>query len=143
MDTDTYQQFSEEDEHQTLLGRCLECLYAYTIGSCSYAGYNGDREKDGGMVEMCQKSNRSVHYHKEQESIRLAEAEMKERLHNHFKSHIGKWASKNRRRFPWKVILHIFLLILITTQVNNMSILKCFMPHQSTLATSTYSYVAM
>jgi len=117
----TYQQFSEVDEHHTLLGRCLACLHEYTIGSCNYGG-NGDRGKDR-QAEMRMKSigliSGTPHDHKEPEcNIHLAEVEMKEKLHQHFKSHIGKWKSKNRRRFPWKVILHVILLILVTTQVS-------------------------
>ena len=122
MDTGAYLQFdAEPEEPKTMMDKFLACFYAYTIGSCYYGV--GDTPfcngKMGDFVEMHMNSNGVVHDHSQEPECHIcsAEIQMKSKLHHHFKSHIGKWTNKNRRRCPWKVILHIILLLLIMTQV--------------------------
>ena len=122
MDTSAYLQFdAEPEEPKTMMDKFLAYFYAYTIGSCYYGGgYTPFCNREmGEFVEMHMNSNGVVHDHNQEPECHIcsAEIQMKSKLHHHFKSHIGKWTNKNRRKFPWKVILHIILVLLITTQV--------------------------
>ena len=41
---------------------------------------------------------------------------MKKKINLHFESHLQKW---KRQRFPFKVTLHLLLIVLVTTQVSS------------------------
>ena len=51
--------------------------------------------------------------------------EMQERLRFHFMNPFQKWKYSKRRRFPWKLILQIFNIILVTTQVSQTRLSVC------------------
>lgn len=134
--SDTDEQ-SSDDEQQSLLKIFLTCLKTYTIDSCRYSLFGGESrrfratiKKDELDIELLRKSNDSINgsLREDQESewrgkMSRADNEMKIKLRYHFRSHIGKWTDKTRRRFPWKLILHILLLLLVTTQVSRLIIL--------------------
>ena len=50
------------------------------------------------------------------ETVRKLDELMKERVNRHFENHLQKW--KNRKRFPFKVILDLLLIVLVTAQVS-------------------------
>jgi len=109
------------------LTRILTGLRTYTIGSCNYSLCHkcSDGSKEDIQLQLLTKKR--VKQGKlrtdEEEWKRLAcqaDGEMKKRLRYHFKSHIAKWTDGNRRRFPWKLILHILLLAIVTIQVSDL-----------------------
>lgn len=61
----------------------------------------------------------------EEKAEQCSDAEMKRRLLWHFRSHVEKWADKDRPRFPWKATLHILLVALVTAQVSDVASLLC------------------
>ena len=50
------------------------------------------------------------------EAIKKIDKLMKDKINHHFENHLQKW--KNRKRFPFKVILDILLVALVTAQVS-------------------------
>lgn len=44
-------------------------------------------------------------------------AVMKERLNFHFMNPFQKWKNSKKRRFPWKLLVQLISIILVTTQV--------------------------
>ena len=131
--SDTDEQ-SSDDKKQSLFKRFLTFLKTYTIDSCRYAPFGDETrrlratiKKDELDIELLRKSNDSVngplcedHESEWRRKRSQADNEMKTKLRYHFRSHIGKWKDKTRRRFPWKLILHILLLVLVTTQVSRL-----------------------
>jgi len=119
-----------DDEQQSLLERLLACLKTYTIGSCQYSPFDGETSrfrdtvrKDGKDIELLRSNNSFVNGTLREESewggrMSRANSEMRAKLRHHFKSHIEKWTDETKRRFPWKLILHILLILLVTTQVS-------------------------
>ena len=45
----------------------------------------------------------------------IDEEPMKEKVNRHFENHKKKW---KRQKFPWKVLLHILLVVSVTVQVS-------------------------
>ena len=45
-------------------------------------------------------------------------SEMREKLNFHFMNPFQKWRYEPRRRFPWKLIVQLFSMILVTLQVS-------------------------
>ena len=116
------------------LVKCLRILYDYSIGSCitsvSCSKYfRSDKPDHIEMNSYSASFTASVSGSKKTgpaflaekppiETIRKLDKLMKERVNRHFENHIQKW--KNRKRFPFKVILDLLLIILITTQVSSL-----------------------
>ena len=50
---------------------------------------------------------------------------MKEELNFHFMNPFQKWKNPNRRRFPWKLVIQLISIILVTIQVSGW-LLKLF-----------------
>ncbi|XP_065902040.1 mucolipin-3-like isoform X2 [Dysidea avara] len=137
-ETDRDDEQYSDDEEKTLLERFLTCLKTYTIGSCHYSPFDGETRrfrdairKDEKDIELLRKSNGSVNgaLREDQESewkgkTSRADNEMKTKLRYHFKSHIEKWKDETRRRFPWKLTLHILLILLVTAQISIYAIEK-------------------
>jgi len=103
------------------LARVVACLCTYTIGSCNYSlcnrigvGLNDNNYDNELEMEQIQ-DNQEKEW--KTRSCR-ADIEMKKRLRYHFKSHIGKWRDEHQRRFPWRLVLHLLLLIIVTSQVS-------------------------
>jgi len=55
---------------------------------------------------------------KEDRNFVAARFELRQKLKHHFKSHFEKWTNENFPLFPWKAMLHILLIILVTAQVS-------------------------
>jgi len=109
------------------LTRILTGLRMYTIGSCNYSSCHRcakSSEGDIQLMALTTKLNVQPNLRSDQEEEEWkrracrADREMKERLRYHFKSHIEKWTDEDRRRFPWKLVLHLLLLAIVTTQVS-------------------------
>ena len=112
-------------EEPSYLTRILTSLRTYTIGSCNYSSCHSCAKSSEG-VKLNVKDNMCGVYSGGQEEEEewekracQADKEMKKRLRYHFKSHIEKWTDENRRRFPWKLILHVLLLAIVTVQVSS------------------------
>ena len=120
-------ELSDETEQNLLirvLARILACLLTYTIGSCNYSfchrvgvGVNVNNENNEIQMEQLRVKHDDQEKEWKTRSCR-ADIRMKKRLLYHFKSHIGKWRDEHQRRFPWKLVLHVLLLIVVTTQVS-------------------------
>ena len=110
------------------LTRILDGLRAYTIGSCNYwschrCDHTIHVPKEDILLQSKIISDKPGDNDEEEEWKRMtwrADRKMKKRLSYHFKSHIEKWTDKTRRRFPWKLALHVLLLIIVTTQVSKL-----------------------
>ena len=108
------------------LTRILTSLRKYTIGSCNYSFCRSDSsEEDTQLKALTIKltvNDDHMHGNQEEEEWKRragrADREMKKKLRYHFMSHIAKWTDEDRRRFPWKLMLHVLLLVIVTTQVS-------------------------
>jgi len=114
-------------DKQSYLTRFLTGLRKYTIGSCHYSfchceSSEEDIQLKALTVNLTVRKDAEMRGDEEDEEWKRragrADREMKKRLRYHFKSHIEKWTDENRRRFPWKIMLHLLLLVIVTTQVS-------------------------
>ena len=64
-----------------------------------------------GVQDGVPKSKKPIDIEKERRDER-----MKKKIKFHFQSHLQKW---KRQRFPFKVTLHLLLIVLVTTQVSS------------------------
>ena len=124
--------------------RLFSCLYAYTIGSCLYL-IKTEKEADQNALAIWRSNRRrrcnsdeielkpaeisnsqqsgTSNLEKESNTCTLnewmkAECKMKKRIQYHFTDHIRRWMDSDQRRFPWKMMLHLLLVALVTTQVS-------------------------
>ena len=114
----------------------LSQLYHYTIGSCCC--YTPLRRLCIKLCHNCckccctnRKKEETPYYEilpnipeniqnnkwKRASQIDEADRKMKERLHYQFQDHIQKWTNRKHRRFPWKLVLHLLLVVSVTVQV--------------------------
>ena len=122
------------DDKPSYLARILTGLRTYTIGSCNYSfchsGGTNNPEEDIQLKALTVKLNvkDNMRGDREEEEWKRragrADMEMKKRISYHCKSVIEKWTDENRRRFPWKLILHVLLLVIVTAQVNELALIK-------------------
>lgn len=121
------------EDSPTLCSRICSCLYKYTVGSCLY--HNNDDETDSDPLikpdryeeltsihqitgESAQKES-DIEWQKKTFLKIKADCKMKKRIRYHFDDHVKRWINRqDRRRFPWKLTLHLVLVALVTTQVN-------------------------
>ena len=119
----------EHGENTSLPRKCLRILYDYSIGSCiaslprSAPAYH--RSNTGTqnieMDSMSSSRTNAVLKNPEKpttETFRKIDKQMKEKVNRHFENHFQKW--KNRKRFPFKVMLDLLLIVLVTTQVSSL-----------------------
>ena len=120
-----YQMYSEDEAEDhprfNVLTRLCSCLFLYTLGSCPYFGKanNSLTRKDRVELRSLWKSQDDAfttedHWKKK---TRKADCVMRKRIRHHFQDHIRKWKDPERPRFPWKMILHIILVVVVTIQV--------------------------
>ena len=108
---------SEPNKYYYYLKQCLKFICKYSIRSCpglkSCQCYCGQCDKsqsdpkESEMVDYPPSITTSIQHCKQ--------ADVKEAVNYHYKDHIQKW---KRQKFPWKVIFHISLIILVTIQVS-------------------------
>ena len=116
-DTDTNGDYELYNEDNTVLSGLFSCLYAYTFGSCWYFK-NADREEiELKPMTSSDQINDNGSNLGEGRGRERADCRMKKRIQYHFMDHIRRWMDPDQRRFPWKVILHLLLVVLVTTQV--------------------------
>ena len=113
----------------------LVILYQYTIGSCCYTPLkwlyvrlfgkcrrkNGTSHNEGYEIlsKITPHENSKDSKWKRSSQIDEANRKMKERLQHQFQDHIQKWTNTNHRRFPWKLVLHLLLVVSVTIQVSS------------------------
>ena len=140
MDDHEYE-LQDEDPRVNRCSRLFSCLYAYTIGSCLYFRTENEADQNSSAVWRSNESNTeeielkpaeipnsqqsgTSNLEKESDTYmynewRKAECRMKKRIQYHFTDHIRRWMDMDRRRFPWKMMLHLLLVVLVTTQVSS------------------------
>ena len=105
----------------TLCSRICSRLYKYTVGSCLYCS---DDETDSDLlIELNtlpgKNAQKESDIERQKKSFLKADCKMKKRIQYHFDDHVKKWINRpDRRRFPWKPILHLVFVALVTTQVS-------------------------
>lgn len=116
-------------------------MYTYTIGSCLYFKNDENRRassEESELKSLVLKASAEASTHRKngktvlesileegdnaknewkKKTFNAADCKMKKRIQYHFKDHVKRWMNSDRRRFPWKLILHLMLVILVTTQV--------------------------
>ena len=105
-----------KDTKVTICSRLFSCLYAYTIGSCMRQrsdASNIDEEE----IKLAIDRTKSNLEGGNNTGWMKAECRMKKRIQYHFTDHIRRWMDSDQRRFPWKLMLHLLLVVLVTTQV--------------------------
>ena len=125
-----YQMYSEdeaEDLHgSNILTRICSCLFLYTFGSCSYFGKANNSFTRADRVELRSlwKSQDATYTTEDhwKKKTRKADYLMRKQIQHHFQDHIRKWKDSKRPRFPWKMILHFLLVIVVTIQVSTYTI---------------------
>ena len=125
-----YQRYSDndpKDDHRFSLSRLCSYFYLYTIGSCRYFNPSLSRKDriELRMLWESQDGNIDTDTKEDQwkRKTRKADCQMKKRIRYHFKDHIKKWRDTERPRFPWKMILHFLLVIIVSVQVRLNTIL--------------------
>lgn len=129
---------SEQDNTKGCWSRMcwlLAQLYHYTIGSCCYTPLRrlctrlccncckccctNCKKEEIQYYEILPKTSDNIQDNKWKRASQVDEADrkMKERLHHQFQDHIQKWTNRRHRRFPWKVVLHLLLVVSVTVQV--------------------------
>lgn len=115
-------------------------IYHYTIGSCCYTPMRWlctalfycccccQNDINHGCKEMTEceilLKTKTLPEHVDKNKwkratlIDIADQRMKERLRHQFQDHIQKWMDRNHRRFPWKLVLHLLLVVSVTVQVS-------------------------
>ena len=78
-----------------------KCLYDHTIGSFSCQSI------------LCCGKKRDYYY----DPLNTVE-DLRKILEFHFKSPFEKWKFEERRRFPWKLLVQIICIVLVTLQVH-------------------------
>ena len=114
---------AETNKYYYYAKKCLKSLYKYSLESfihsirCPGVGSykcTCSQSKKGTELEMVDfsnsKSNVEIKERKESES------DMREAVNCHYQSHLKKW--NQDRKFPWKVVLHLLLVVLVTVQVS-------------------------
>ena len=119
-------------DNPTLCSRILSCLYTYTIGSCLYfkndAPDHGQKVKEQIELKVLPRSDQTkgqsvlesdkIKSEWKRKTFLKEDCKMKKRIQCHFDDHVKKWINRpDQRRFPWKLILHLVLVALVTTQV--------------------------
>ena len=87
----------------------LRCLYDYTIASCVYSAC---------QYIFRRNNNRLKHIESTTSVEDMEVSEMKEKLKFHFMNPFQKWRYEPRRRFPWKLIVQLTSMFLVTLQVS-------------------------
>ena len=119
----------ETNKYYYYAKQCLKCLFKYSFGSlirskkfpdvgahkctctCFQSNKPTNTDTESEMVDS--KPNREVNSYSIQDS---KEADMKEAVNHHYQSHLKKW--DQYQKFPWKVALHLLLVLLVTIQVS-------------------------
>ena len=124
-----YQVYSEDEDEDhpqsNLLARICSCLFLYTIGSCRYFSITSNSLSRKDRVELWSlwKSQDAIYRDTTEDhwknKTRKADCLMRKRIQHHFQDHIRKWKDSERPRFPWKMILHLLLVIVVTIQVSH------------------------
>ena len=109
----------EGDRRPSLLSRICSCFYLYTIGSCRYFANTSLSRKDRLELRMLWQSQDDTDTKEDhwKRKTRKADCRMRKRIRYHFQDHIRKWRDTERPRFPWKMVLHFLLVIVVTVQV--------------------------
>ena len=89
--------------------KCLKVLYHYTIASCL-----PNQSDDAEHIEMVNFSSGEAGIASKAAIRKREELIMKKKVNLHFEDHLQKW---KRKKFPFKVMLHLLLLVLVTAQV--------------------------
>ena len=106
------------------LSKMLGILYQFSIGSCihsllscsDYFRSDEPHERQYESVELDALCPGNLK--KAQESKKsIRDTRMKEKINLHFQSHLQKW---KRKHFPFKVTLHLLLVVLVTAQVSGL-----------------------
>ena len=112
--------------------RCLKTLYKYSFGSfihsmeccpcvgnqkCTCTCFQSNKPTNTDTeIEMVDFSNSKPNREISGKVHDSKESYMKKAINRHYQSHLKKW--DQHQKFPWKVILHILLVILVTIQVS-------------------------
>ena len=116
----SYRIYSEEEDHpRSLLSRICSCLFLYTVGSCRYFASSFLSREDKVELRSLWKSQDDAYTTEDhwKKKTRKADCLMRKRIRHHFQDHIRKWKDSERPQFPWKMILHFILVIVVTIQV--------------------------
>lgn len=100
---------------------CTACnhLYNFTIASCQYAFCDCLRSRKRASYVALEGVNQPDHDtggNIQEESTKEI-LDMKAQLGFHFMNPFQKWKFHGRRRFPWKLITQVIVIILVTTQL--------------------------
>ena len=120
----------DEDATDNGCSGLFSCLYTYTIGSCLYfksddasspstSSVNNGEELELKPMTLSDHAKYDKSKLEEDSGWKKVECKMKKRIQYHFTDHIKRWMDSDQRRFPWKMILHLLLVALVTTQVTN------------------------
>ena len=113
----------------SICARIYSYFYTYTVGSCLYFKNDADNAEETELKLVIQSSGQrnfldtvsreddDLNNESKRKVTRIADCKMKKRIQYHFKDHVKRWMDSDKRRFPWKLILHLLLVALVTTQV--------------------------
>ena len=128
---------SDDSKSEDIIFWCLSKLYQLTIGSCVRSCCRtpfrlcqkflcckdilsedevemSDVASDDETTPLCDED-----HWKKKRRIEKVDARLKRKLKHRFQDHINKWVQNKHPRFPWKLIVHILLVGLVTAQVNS------------------------
>lgn len=90
----------------------LKTLYKYTIGSCIPSKYSRDKTQNVEQ-ELEEPAAVTPDFAQIMDNSHGGK-ELKKRINYHFQNHLQKW---ERKKFPWKALSHLLLVLLVTIQV--------------------------
>ena len=104
-----------EDNSTLNCSRIFSCLYKYTIASIGNRPPKVLKELADPLIILEETEDNKI----SEWMKKKADCKMKTRVQYHFHDHVFRWINRpdGQRRFPWKLILHLVLVALVTTQV--------------------------
>ena len=115
-----------DDDDDYTIAWCLTKVYHLTVGSCLRSclryicckNLPNDEHEMSDVASDEETTPLCADHWNEKGRIERVDSRMKEKLRHQFQDHISKWIQYKHPRFPWKLILHLLLVGLVTAQVS-------------------------
>ena len=120
----------KEPRTESGLTKCFWILYDYSIGSCivslscsQYFQCDKPQRMEMGSYSSESPSSSASAEKTARHTVRGRDTFLKEEVNLHFENHLQKW---KRKRFPFKITLHLLLVALVTVQVSASSYIRSY-----------------
>jgi hypothetical protein len=104
-------QQGEDYTFKDIVLKACRFLYDFTIASCQYTLCDCFRKRRRSYVDLGNDTTDTTSQHDIEMGV------IKTELKFHFMNPFEKWKYPDRRRFPWKLLIQLIILILVTVQL--------------------------